>query len=61
MQSTLHTEKNRSLAIRFLQLVSDSNGYETELKAFGECFSTNDMKEGTSAFLEKRKPHFKGE
>lgn len=40
---------------------SDSNGYETELKAFGECFSTNDMKEGTSAFLEKRKPHFKGE
>ena len=39
---------------------SEANGYEVELKAFGECFSTKDMKEGTSAFLEKRKPHFTG-
>jgi enoyl-CoA hydratase len=39
---------------------SNQIGYEIELKSFGECFSTNDMKEGTSAFLEKRKPHFKG-
>jgi len=38
----------------------EENGYEIELKAFGECFSTNDMKEGTQAFLEKRKPQFKG-
>ena len=40
---------------------SSENGYEVELKSFSECFSTNDMKEGTAAFLEKRKPHFKGE
>ncbi len=35
-------------------------GYEQEIKAFGECFSTNDLKEGTSAFMEKRKPAFTG-
>jgi enoyl-CoA hydratase len=39
---------------------ASGNGYEAELQGFGECFVTNDMKEGTSAFLEKRKPHFKG-
>jgi enoyl-CoA hydratase len=40
---------------------ASGNGYEVELNAFGECFVTNDMKEGTSAFLEKRKPQFKGQ
>lgn len=36
------------------------SGYETEVSGFGECFATDDMKEGTSAFLEKRKARFTG-
>ena len=36
------------------------NGFEKEIIAFGECFITEDMKEGTTAFLEKRKAVFTG-
>ena len=36
------------------------NGFETEIKAFGKCFGTTDFKEGTTAFLEKRKAVFTG-
>ncbi|HEX2535180.1 MAG TPA: enoyl-CoA hydratase-related protein [Chitinophagaceae bacterium] len=36
------------------------NGYDVEIASFGACFETEDMKEGTAAFREKRKPVFTG-
>ena len=38
-----------------------SEGLKIEAALFGECCGTNDFKEGTRAFLEKRKPQFTGE
>jgi enoyl-CoA hydratase len=36
-------------------------GLDYESQAFAVCTSTNDMREGTSAFLERRKPIFRGD
>ena len=45
-------------------LIGGENGIEAgldyESQAFGLCFSTEDMREGTKAFLERRKPNFTG-
>ncbi len=35
------------------------NGYDVEIEEFGKCFGTADFKEGTTAFLEKRKANFR--
>ena len=39
---------------------SGVNGYEVEIEEFGKSFGTKDFKEGTTAFLENRKPNFRG-
>ena len=36
------------------------DGLQAEIEAFGKCFGTADFKEGTTAFIEKRKPAFTG-
>lgn len=37
-----------------------SDGFDAEIEEFGKCFATDDFKEGTNAFIEKRKAEFAG-
>lgn len=47
-----------SKAIAAVNASDNQNGYEIEIKSFGELFETDDKKEGVSAFINKRKPNF---
>ena len=40
--------------------ITGVDGFEVEKKEFGSCFGTPEFLEGTTAFMEKRKPNFRG-
>ena len=46
-------------AIRAINASDKDNGFEVEIESFGNLFDEEDFKEGTTAFVEKRKPNFK--
>lgn len=46
-------------AIKAVNASTNINGFDIEINEFGNCFGTADFKEGTTAFLQKRKPNFK--
>ncbi|REJ76126.1 MAG: crotonase [Acidobacteria bacterium] len=47
-------------AVKFASRSNLDEGLRREVDLFAICFSTEDKEEGVSAFLEKRKPEFKG-
>lgn len=51
---------NAPIAVQYVMEAVTRGEYLAEATLFGKACATADMKEGTSAFLEKRSPRFKG-
>ncbi len=50
----------QSLAIKSINAGYYQEGFKAEINLFGQAFTTEDFKEGTQAFVERRKPQFTG-
>lgn len=53
-----NSSQAQAAAIKAINSGVYPEGYKGEITAFGEAFGTSDFVEGTSAFIEKRKPNF---
>ncbi|HFS66828.1 MAG TPA: enoyl-CoA hydratase [Flavobacteriia bacterium] len=55
-----NSPKAQALAIKAVNASYFKEGFEVEKDLFGQAFTTEDFKEGTTAFVERRKPDFTG-
>ncbi len=56
-----NSPKAISFAIKSVNSSFYAGGFATEIELFGKAFTTQDFKEGTTAFIERRKADFSGE
>ena len=55
-----NSPKAQAFAIKALNAAYIKTGFEVEKDLFGQAFATEDFKEGTTAFVERRKAEFTG-